>query len=368
MKSRYFTLMFPLLLIGILAAGCGSPAATPTATTSSDASVGAAAVGGAGASSAPDSSSTASTAAGATSGFQPDGPVNFVVHTGPGGGSDVFARAVADLLMDEQLIQQNWPVRNEQGGSGAKALAYMKGIAGQNDTIAAMTPTWLVTPLTNQEAAATTVADLTPIAQLALEPQVMAVKADAPYNTIQEFIDAAKQQPGKLIQSGGSPTAVDALAAEIIKAKTGANWSFLAFEGGGERIAAVLGGNANVIISGAAEIGEQVRANQLKVIATIGPERTTLFPDAPTLPESGIDVEIPQQFRGIVGPPNMSADAVAYYQGIMEKLTQTSAWKKYADENGLTTSFVPSEQFGQFLTTQNQALEQILTQLNLRGQ
>lgn len=294
--------------------------------------------------------------------FSPD-KVDFVVHTSPGGGSDLFARQVSELLTSEELAER-WLVRNENGGSGASAMAFLRGLEGQDDTIAVSTPTWLTTPLTNAEAAVT-IDQLTPIAQMVTEPTVMAVKADAPYETLEDFIAAAKSKPGELVQTGGSVTAVDAIAGEIIQKEAGVDWAYLSFEGGGERIAAVLGGDAQMIFAAPAEISEQVRAGDLKVIATIGEEPSALFPDAPTLSESGLEQEVPQQLRGIVGPPKMSEEAVEYYSSTLEELTKTEAWAAYTEENGLTTVFQDSDEWAQTLEEQNTLLEDTLRELDL---
>lgn len=283
--------------------------------------------------------------------FQPEGPVDFVVHTGPGGGSDVFARAISELLVQEGLIEQQWPVRNEEGGSGAAAMAFMAELEGETDTIAAHTVTWLVTPLTNPEAAVD-ILQLTPIAQLVTEPTVMAVRADSEWDSLQDFVDAAAEDPGALVQAGGSVTSTDALAAEIIKAASGTEWGYLSFEGGGERIAALLGGNADMMFGGPSDFVEQVEAGELKVIAVIGPERSDLFPDAPTLQESGFDLSVPEQVRGIVGPPAMPDEAVTYYQDLFEQLLETDGWQEYAAENGFTTTFRPHDEYVEFLTAQ----------------
>lgn len=294
--------------------------------------------------------------------FSPD-KVDFVVHTSPGGGSDLFARQVSELLTSEELAER-WLVRNENGGSGASAMAFLRGLEGQDDTIAVSTPTWLTTPLTNAEAAVT-IDQLTPIAQMVTEPTVMAVKADAPYETLEDFIAAAKSKPGELVQTGGSVTAVDAIAGEIIQKEAGVDWAYLSFEGGGERIAAVLGGDAQMIFAAPAEISEQVRAGDLKVIATIGEEPSALFPDAPTLSESGLEQEVPQQLRGIVGPPKMSEEAVEYYSSTLEELTKTEAWAAYTEENGLTTVFQDSDEWAQTLEERNTLLEDTLRELDL---
>ena len=297
-----------------------------------------------------------------TEAFAPE-EVDFVVHTSPGGGSDLFARQVSELLTAEKIADR-WLVRNENGGSGAKAMAFLAGLEGNEETIAVSTPTWLTTPLTNTEASVT-IDQLTPIAQMVTEPTIMAVKADAPYDTLEDFIAAAKDDPGALVQTGGSVTAIDALAAEIIQKESGVEWQYLSFEGGGERVAAVLGGDAQMIFAAPAEISEQVRAGELKVIATIGEEPSALFPDAPTLSESGLEQPVPQQLRGIVGPPGMSDAAVEYYATKLQELTETEAWATYAEENGLTTVYQDSDDWAATIEEQNTLLTETLDELGL---
>ena len=295
------------------------------------------------------------------------GPTEFVVHTGPGGGSDVFAREVTALLEQEELVDQSsWTVRNEEGGSGASAMAFLRRLGGETETIALTTPTWLTTPLTTPEAAVT-IDQLTPIARLVNEPMVMAVKADSEYQELQDFVDAAEGEPGGLVQAGGSVTSVDAIAGEIIMAETGTDWSYLSYEGGGERITALLNGDADMMFGSPSDFTEQVRAGDLRVIATIGEEAPALFPEAKTLADSGIDVEVPNQVRGVVGPPDMPAAAVEYYQGVFQDLTETEGWATYVEDNGLTTVFADGEEFGTYLEEQNELLEAKLDELGLLG-
>jgi putative tricarboxylic transport membrane protein len=301
---------------------------------------------------------------GSSGDFEP-GPTEFVVHTGPGGGSDVFAREVTALLEQESLVaRSSWTVRNESGGSGAAAMAYLARLSGETGTVALTTPTWITTPLTTPEAAVT-LDQLTPIAQLITEPLVMAVRADAPYQRLEDFIAAAQREPGGLVQAGGSVTSVDAIAGEIIQEATGTDWSYLSFEGGGERITAVLSGDADAMFGSPADFAEQSRAGALRVIATIGDQAPALFPDAPTLADAGLDIEVPQQLRGVVGPPEMPQEAVAHYEGLFQRLTQTEAWKAYTAENGLTTVFAGGAEFGANNQQQTDLLRTRLESLGL---
>src|SRR3954470_7145730 len=147
-------------------------------------------------------------ALGSANAYKPTRPVEVVVHTGPGGGSDLLARAVATMIEKERLLPVRLQVVNKTGGGGAVAAAYLAEKARDQNTIGFFTGVWLTGPLTSAEAKVT-LRDLTPIARLVLEPALIAVKADAPYKTLADFINAAKQNPGQLKQSGGSVTSRD---------------------------------------------------------------------------------------------------------------------------------------------------------------
>ena len=145
--------------------------------------------------------------------WKPTKPVDIIVHTGPGGGSDLLARAVATMMAQEKLIPVRMNVLNKPGGNGAVAAAALYERKDDPGTIGFVTSVWLANALTTQEAKIT-VFDLKPIAQLLLEPAVFAVRADSPYKTLKDFVDAAKAHPGSLKQSGGSITSRDNIIRE----------------------------------------------------------------------------------------------------------------------------------------------------------
>ncbi|MGH2699370.1 MAG: tripartite tricarboxylate transporter substrate binding protein [Actinomycetota bacterium] len=295
--------------------------------------------------------------------FEPSN-VEFLVHTGPGGGSDIFARDVISMLRDEDIITENWPVRNEEAGEGAGAMSYLLGEAGETSTISAMTTTWLTTPLTI-EGAETKVTDLTPVAGLIIEPEVMAVTADSPYESLTDFVDDAKQNPGDLVQAGGSTTEVGALNGKAIATEAGTSWEFLSFEEVGQRIAALLNGDADMMFGSAQDFISQVDAGKLKIIATISPEPSPVYPDAPTTEDEGFSTELVPQIRGIMAPPDMPADALEYYQGVFEELVETDSWNSFVETNGVVTELTVGDEWGDFLAEQEQIVREKLEEVDL---
>jgi putative tricarboxylic transport membrane protein len=292
--------------------------------------------------------------------WKPTKPVEMIVHTGPGGGSDLLARAIATMLEKEKLVPVRLQVVNKPGGNGAVAAAAIAEKKDDPHTIGFITSVWIAGPLTTNEAKVT-VHDLKPIAQLMLEPAVFAVRSDSPYKTLKEFVEAAKAKPGQLKQSGGSITSRDNIIRQSLQHATGAKWAFVSFPGGGERLSALLGGHVDIMVIEPQEAGEQVRAGKLRVLAQLADKRLPGYPDAPTLREAGFDVVSTPQIRAVVAPPQMPADAAAYWEGTFARLRETPSWKKYILDNQQEESFLPGKELAKsMLEIEKQLREQFV--------
>jgi len=270
--------------------------------------------------------------------WKPTRTVDVIVHTGPGGGSDLLARAIATMMEKEKLLPVRMQVLNRPGGNGAVACAAIAERKDDPNTIGLITSVWIANMLTTSEATVT-VRDLKPVVQLMLEPAVFAVRADSPYKTLKDFIEAARAKPGQLKQSGGSITSRDNIIRQQLQTATGTKWAFVSFPGGGERLAALLGGHVDIMVIEPQEAGEQVRAGKLRVLAQLAEKRLPGYPDVPTLKEAGFDVTPTPQIRAVMAPPGMPAEAVAYWQDRFAKLHQTESWRKYVADNQLEDMF-----------------------------
>ena len=297
--------------------------------------------------------------------FKPTRPIEVVVHTGPGGGSDLLARAVATMIEKERLLPVRMQVVNKTGGGSALAAAYLAERAGEPHTIGFFTGVWLTSPLTSAEARVT-LRDLTPIARLVLEPALIAVKADSPYRTLGDFIAAAKEHPGQLKQSGGSVTSRDNVVRKLLQKATSSRWAFISFPGGGERIAALLGGHVNMMVIEAAEAGEHIRAGNMRVLAQVSEKRLAAFPDVPTLKEAGFDVPAVPQVRGVVAPPGIPAENVAYWEDLFRRLTRTASWRKFLAENQFEDGYQNAADLAKFYDAFTDRMRAILQEAGVK--
>lgn len=279
--------------------------------------------------------------------FKPSRQIEAVVHTGPGGGSDIFARAIAEMLQKEKLINQRMQVVNKSGGGSAVAMSYLAEKKGETHSIGFFTGVWITNPLTTAEATVT-VKDLTPIARLVLEPAVVAVKADSPYKDMKDFIEAAKKSPNQLRQSGGSVTGRDNLMRLLIQKATGAQWTYISFPSGGERLANLLGGHVHMMVIEPQEAGEQIRAGNLRVIAALTEKRLPSLPNVPTIKEQGIDVTIIPQARGVVAPPATPKEVVQYWEVVFDRFSKSASWKQYVEQNQFEDAYLKGPALGKF--------------------
>lgn len=278
----------------------------------------------------------------AAQGFKPTRPVELVVHTGPGGGSDVFARIVNNIFEQERLLPVRANVANRSGGGGVVAMSYMAEKKGDPHVIAFYTSVWLTAPLTTKEARVQ-FTDLTPIANLIYDPSLLIVRADAPYKTMNDFVEAAKKNPGQLRQAGSSVQAIGNLIRQIIQKQTGASWAYVPMPAGGDRIAAILGGHAQILIADPAEVKEQVQSGALRVIAQMAEKRLPAHPDVATLQESGYKLPNLRTMRGVVAPPGLPKEVLAYWEGVFDRLVKTGGWRKYVAESQSEDGYLKGE-------------------------
>lgn len=284
----------------------------------------------------------------ATQEWKPSRSVDVLNHSRAGGGSDLFARALVQMLEQEKLIPSGWQVLNKAGGSGGQAMAYLGEKKGDPHTISVFTNTWIVTSLTRKETKYT-YKDFTPIARMVLEPTVAVVKADSPYKSLKDFVEDAKKNPGKLIQVGGTVSSIDNLFRQLIQKETGASWQYVDVRSGGERIANLLGGHMHLYFAQPAEVSEHVRGGKVKIIAALTEKRIEGLPNVPTIKEQGIDVPILTQVRGVFAPAAIPADARKYYEDLFQRLSKTESWKKYARENQLESAYLDGNGLAKFL-------------------
>lgn len=297
--------------------------------------------------------------------FQPERPIEVMVHSGPGAGNDVFAREVIKVLTEIKAVPQNMQVVNKTGGGGLVAMSYLGEKKGETHLVAVFTSVWWVNPMIRKEGKVT-MKDLTPIARLILEPAVMAVRADSAYKTAKDFFEAAKKSPGKLKQSGGSISGRDNTTRALLQKAAGVEWQFISMKSGGERVAALLGGHVDMMIMEPSEALEQIRAGKVRVIATLMDKRISSVPDVSTIREQGYDVPEVPQARGFVGPPGMPKDVRAYWEGVFSKMRKSKEWQAEIKKNHYVDGFLIGAPLDKFVDEYAVTLRGILKEAGIK--
>lgn len=292
-------------------------------------------------------------------GYKPSRPVEVVVHSAPGGGSDVFARAIVEMVEKEKLLPQRMQVVNKTAGASLQAMTYLVEKKGDDHTISIFTNTWVATPLTTKDAKYT-VKDLTSIVRLVLEPTIAVVNADSPYKSMNDFVEAAKKNPGSLKQAGGSVTAIESLTGLLIQSATGAKWTFISTPAVKDRISSLLAGNVQIIIPQPQDVNEHILAGRVRPIAALTEKRLTVLPNVPTIKEQGINIPIIANARGVLAPPGVSKEVIEYWEDFFSRLIKTPSWKKYVEENQVENVFLKSGDLTPFLDEQIQLMRSVL--------
>ena len=277
----------------------------------------------------------------------PSKTIEFNVHTSAGGGTDVFARAVSDIMGREKIFSQPLIVSNRPGGSGATAFSYIKGKRGDPHVVLTMaTGSFLAT--TSRKELDLGLENFTPLAALALDPQAIAVAADSKFKTVKELIEAGRKEPNVLTASISSATGTGRLLLYLIERETGAKFKYVSFKSGSEATTAVAGGHVNFTPENLSEMLGLVDTKKLRVIAVTGEKRLAAVPDAPTMKELGYNIVVGTG-RGFVMPAGVPKDAAAAMEAALKRVHASAAWKEFAARNNYEDMWMSSAEFGKLL-------------------
>jgi putative tricarboxylic transport membrane protein len=290
--------------------------------------------------------------------------LKILVGTAPGGGFDQTARAAAKAMEDANLAR-NVEVQNLPGAGNTIALQRLVNEKGNGKVMQQMGLGLVGGVYTNKSKA--TLDQTTPVARLTEEPEVVVVNKDSPYRSFEQLLSAWKADPGKLSVGGGSaPGGPDHLAPMLIAKTAGIDpkqVNFVSFDGGGELLAAVLGGQVAFGVTGPGETKDQIDAGEVRALAVTSAERVEGL-DVPTLKEQGVDLEF-TNWRGWVAPGELSEEDKQALIDLATKLHDSQQWKDALAQFGWTDAFMVGDEYGTFLKSENQRVGEVLGELGL---
>ena len=211
-----------------------------------------------------------------------------------------------------------------------------------------------------------TLEQVTPIARITQETQVIVVPANSPIKTAKDLAAAVKADVAKVTFAGGSAGGVDHIMAALFVGAAGADAAkvnYIPFSGGGELLAAILGGKVTAGISGYGEYEGQIKAGKLRAIGVTSPERLPGV-DVPTFKEQGIDLVI-TNWRSVVAPPGITAEQKKTLTDLSTKMAASTAWKDILKQKGWDDAFLPGDAFEKFLKDEQARVNNVLKSVGL---
>jgi putative tricarboxylic transport membrane protein len=298
-------------------------------------------------------------------GAYPTRPLEIVAPANPGGGWDALARTMNRVLEIEKLYPQPMSVLNKPGGGGAVGLAYVFQKKGDDYEIVVFSPPLIINTI--NKTFTQNYKELTPLAKLITDYQIFIVKADSPYKTFKDLLDALKKNPGAVKFAGGSsPGSMDHLAFCKVAQLVGINpkdLSYVAFSGGGEAITTLLGGNVAFVSTGIGESLAQLQAGTVRALAVTSPERLSgPLKDVPTVKESGINTSY-EVWRGVFGVPGMSKEAQAWWSKTLRTMVGTKTWKESLEKLQWLDAYAGAEDFTKFLAAEEKSYQELMVTL-----
>jgi putative tricarboxylic transport membrane protein len=307
------------------------------------------------------------TAEGGSASGGEDGPISglrIMVPNSPGSGYDTTGRAVAQVLEDDDLAS-GIEVFNLEGAGGTVGLQRLVNEDGNDKLLMQMGLGVVGASFTNESEA--TLEDTTPIAKLIEESEAIVVPADSPFQTLDDLVTAWKADPGNTPVGGASnPGGPDHLTPMLLAQEVGvkpADVNYVAYDGGGELLAGILGGQIKFAATGIGEVAEQAAAGDVRILAVTSEEAVDGV-DAPTLTDEGVDLVF-TNWRGIVAPPGIDDDQTQAFIDAITEMHDSDGWQKALEDNGWTDAFMTGDEFGTFLGDESERVQTVLGELGL---
>ena len=274
--------------------------------------------------------------------------IKMMIPANPGGGWDTTGRALGKALQDSG-VASSVTYENKGGAAGIIGLAqYANATRGDGNSLMVMGAVMLGGIITGKPPVS--LDKVTPIARLTSEYNVFVVPANSPLKTMKDVVDQLKKDPGSVKWGGGSRGSTEHIAAAMLAREVGvdaAKINYVPFRGGGEAVAAILGGNVTVGGSGYSEFQQYIETGKMRPIAVTSGKRLKGI-NIPTMIEQGYNIEI-GNWRGVYAPAGLTA---AQRKGLTEmvlKATKSKSWAESLEKNNWTPAWMANPQFDDFV-------------------
>jgi putative tricarboxylic transport membrane protein len=297
----------------------------------------------------------------------PEGPIEFTVGSGAGGSPDIIMRSIAQIMNEEGIVENPIVIQNRSGGGHSNAYNHVLGLPGNESTLLTLASPVFTTPIV--QGTDSVIDQITPIAGFVQSELVLLTTPDSPYNSLQDFVAAAKEQPGRVRIAGGASGGNDHVATGLVEKAAGITLTYIPHESGSAARATFLGGNVEGHFATLSEGLEAINAGQAKALAILSAERRTEegYADVPTATEQGVDV-VYTQFCGVGGPPDLDPAVAAWWADKFEQATQTARWQESLKANMQLGEFYGLDEAGDYFAREQETFRTVLTQVGLAAQ
>lgn len=289
--------------------------------------------------------------------------LEIVVPADPGGGWDQTGRAMAEVLDSEGIVDST-KVTNTPGAGGTTGLA---SLASASDPNTLMVTGYVMVGAVELNKSSVSLADVTPIARLTEEQEVIVVPADSPYETLDDLLADVEANGKDVAIAGGSAGGADHILAGLVFQAAGLSpddLNYVPYDGGGETVAALLGNKVAAGISGAGEYREQVIAGELRALAVSGDEAVEGYDGVLPLTEQGVDVNL-TNWRGVVAPGNVTDEERDRLTEVVTEMHDSDAWAGVLTENDWADAWMTGDEYETFVADETDTVQAILKDIGL---
>jgi putative tricarboxylic transport membrane protein len=292
----------------------------------------------------------------------PSRTIELVSATGAGGGSDLVARMVAEIIAKEKLLPQQVIVQNRPGGGGAVGQTYVAAKRGDPYVFMQAATNIVSVPIrTGLDVGAD---KFTPLGAIGFDLNSLAVAIDSPYRTLKDFIAAARDKPNTISVGITSPGGNAHYLMHRLEKLTGARFNKVSFKSGAESVTAVMGGHIQATAENLGEVLGQVELKKLRLLGVPSAKRVANLPNVPTLKEQGFDIHA-GGLRGFVAPAAIPRDAAKLLEDTLAKVHKSAGWRDYMARNSYEDVYMNAEEFARWLSDQKAELAQYLGEMGL---
>ncbi len=284
--------------------------------------------------------------------------LDWTIAFGPGGGNDIMARTIVDILNTYDLYPGDISIENRAGGSGAVGWGYLFGQSGSGYGISTTSGSFVTTPL--QADTPWQPADFTPVALLATDDLVLVVNGSSDIQNIDQFIEFAQSNP--ITIAGTGTVNVDFIVPTLFAQAAGFEFEYVSFNSMADQTTALLSQSVDAMVGNPGEILGLIDSGDLRALVYSGASTPAALDGVPTMGDVGHDIGVSMP-RGLILPPDAPAEAQAFWIETMQRVVETPEWAAYIENNTLTPTVLYGDEFRTFLTRTANGFEEVLRSL-----